>query len=212
LGSEGLGECVSLTRGVIHPSFPLRGRWERIAKSGEQAPSPSLASLLNPSCETHSCTPLMHGLRQWQPRFKFLPSLSLTNTWLYWAIARTAPNPTLQSTLELSKTDSGTRRFFSIPALPVPPSSRTPVTKFSVCPRYRFCVATPAELPHAHFSWYPACLANSWTWRRALTRVFSWVCAHSVGGHTGGVADRDGWHVLLPMRRVKRAPQLREDV
>src|SRR5271165_7209482 len=54
------------TRGVIHPSFPLRGRWERIAKSGEQAPPPSLASLLNSSCETHSCTPLMHGLRQCQ--------------------------------------------------------------------------------------------------------------------------------------------------
>ncbi len=29
-------------RGVIHPSFPLRGRWERIVDSGEQAPSPSL--------------------------------------------------------------------------------------------------------------------------------------------------------------------------
>ena len=28
------------TRGVIHPSFPLRGRWERFAKNGEQAPSP----------------------------------------------------------------------------------------------------------------------------------------------------------------------------
>jgi hypothetical protein len=52
------------TRGVIHPSFPLRGRWERIAKSGEQAPSPSLTSLLNSSCETHSCTSLVQGLRQ----------------------------------------------------------------------------------------------------------------------------------------------------
>jgi hypothetical protein len=49
------------TRGIIHPSFPLRGRWERIAKSGERAPSPSLASLLNLSCETHSQAFLMHG-------------------------------------------------------------------------------------------------------------------------------------------------------
>ena len=32
-------------RGVIHPSFPLRGRWGRRASGGEQAPSPSLASL-----------------------------------------------------------------------------------------------------------------------------------------------------------------------
>src|ERR1700721_4693539 len=70
------------TRGVIHPSFPLRGRWERIAKSGEQAPSPSLASLLNSSCETHSCTLLMHGLRQCQPGLDFLISHLLTNTWL----------------------------------------------------------------------------------------------------------------------------------
>ena len=29
-------------RGVIHPSFPLRGRWERSVKSNKQAPSPSL--------------------------------------------------------------------------------------------------------------------------------------------------------------------------
>ena len=70
------------TRGVIHPSFPLRGRWERIAKSGEQAPSPSLASLLNSSCETHSCTSLMHGLRQCRAYAQSAPSHLLTNTWL----------------------------------------------------------------------------------------------------------------------------------
>jgi hypothetical protein len=36
--------------GVIHPSFPLRGRWERIVESNEQAPSPSLRYLRsNPS-------------------------------------------------------------------------------------------------------------------------------------------------------------------
>ena len=70
------------TRGVIHPSFPLRGRWERIAKSGEQAPSPSLASLLNSSCETHSCGSLMHGLRQSPQEIELSPSHLLTNTWL----------------------------------------------------------------------------------------------------------------------------------
>src|ERR1700676_2497026 len=133
------------TRGIIHPSFPLRGRWERIAKSGEQAPSPSLASLLNSSYETHSCTFLMHGLRQCQPLSEWLPSLSLANTCLNWRNAHTAPNPVSRFTLELTKTDSGTRRFFPIPALSVPPSSRTPVTKFSGSPRYRFCRAMPAE-------------------------------------------------------------------
>jgi hypothetical protein len=35
-------------RGVIHPSFPLRGRWERDVKSVKQAPSPSLAALYLP--------------------------------------------------------------------------------------------------------------------------------------------------------------------
>ncbi len=40
------------TRGVIHPSFPLRGRWERFAKNDEQAPSPSLAALYISSCKT----------------------------------------------------------------------------------------------------------------------------------------------------------------
>ena len=99
------------TRGVIHPSFPLRGRWERIAKSGEQAPSPSLASLLNSSCETHSCTSLVHGLRQSRRGCDFLSSHLLTNTWLDAAIPHTAPNPSLRPTLELAKTDSGTLPF-----------------------------------------------------------------------------------------------------
>jgi hypothetical protein len=36
-------------RGVIHPSFPLRGRWERPALVIEQAPSPSLADLCKSS-------------------------------------------------------------------------------------------------------------------------------------------------------------------
>src|SRR5579859_671864 len=52
------------TRGVIHPSFPLRGRWERTLKSGEQAPSPSLASLLDSSSETHQPREVVHALRQ----------------------------------------------------------------------------------------------------------------------------------------------------
>jgi hypothetical protein len=30
-------------RGVIHPSFPLRGRWSRTSETSKQAPSPSLA-------------------------------------------------------------------------------------------------------------------------------------------------------------------------
>src|SRR5271155_550128 len=51
-------------RGVIHPSFPLRGRWQRQIKSVKQAPSPSLAALYKPSFETRLRRGLMHGKRQ----------------------------------------------------------------------------------------------------------------------------------------------------
>ena len=55
------------TRGVIHPSFPLRGRWERTLKSGEQAPSPSLITLLDSSSETCQHQGVLHELRQHNP-------------------------------------------------------------------------------------------------------------------------------------------------
>ena len=51
-------------RGVIHPSFPLRGRWERSAKSCKQAPSPSLVSLNSSSDETRLHYQVMHGSGQ----------------------------------------------------------------------------------------------------------------------------------------------------
>src|SRR5215467_6078541 len=47
------GVVFTPTRGVIHPSFPLRGRWERTPISGEQAPSPSLVTRLDSSSESH---------------------------------------------------------------------------------------------------------------------------------------------------------------
>jgi hypothetical protein len=52
------------TRGVIHPSFPLRGRWERVAKNDEQAPSPSLTASYFPSCGTRLRRVLMQEQRQ----------------------------------------------------------------------------------------------------------------------------------------------------
>ena len=47
------GVVFTPERGVIHPSFPLRGRWERPAKIGEKAPSASLAFPGKSSNETH---------------------------------------------------------------------------------------------------------------------------------------------------------------
>src|SRR5260370_39482108 len=51
------GVVFTPARGVIHPSFPLRGRWERSAKSDKQAPSPSLASFHISSFETRPRNP-----------------------------------------------------------------------------------------------------------------------------------------------------------
>src|SRR5690349_2601793 len=58
------GVVFTPTRGVIHPSFPLRGRWERISKSAEQAPSPSLVASLHSFYETRQRRGMMHGERQ----------------------------------------------------------------------------------------------------------------------------------------------------
>ncbi len=71
LGIGGPGGRVSIAgvvftpaRGVIHPSFPLRGRWERSAKSDKQAPSPSLVSLRISPFETRPRIASMHGFGQ----------------------------------------------------------------------------------------------------------------------------------------------------
>ena len=39
--------------GFFHPSFPLRGRWGRLASVGEQAPSPSFAFFRKASLGMH---------------------------------------------------------------------------------------------------------------------------------------------------------------
>jgi hypothetical protein len=71
LGIGGPGGRVSIAgvvftpaRGVIHPSFPLRGRWVRSAKSDKQAPSPSLVSLRISSSETRPRIASVHGFGQ----------------------------------------------------------------------------------------------------------------------------------------------------
>ncbi len=59
------GVVFTPARGVIHPSFPLRGRWERSVKSDKQAPSASLAALHISSFETRPLIALMQGWRQY---------------------------------------------------------------------------------------------------------------------------------------------------
>src|SRR6267378_5328377 len=58
------GVVFTPARGVIHPSFPLRGRWGRSAETDQQAPSPSLVSLHISSDGTRPRCLLLHGLRQ----------------------------------------------------------------------------------------------------------------------------------------------------
>jgi hypothetical protein len=45
--------CLQPARGVIHPCFPLRGRWGRLASDDERAPSPSLAIFRKTSLGMH---------------------------------------------------------------------------------------------------------------------------------------------------------------
>ncbi len=61
--------CFQPARGVIHPSFPLRGRWGRPASVGEQAPSPSLAFF----CKTSL------GMHPWPPLANYAPVFTTAN-------------------------------------------------------------------------------------------------------------------------------------
>ena len=88
------------TRGVIHPSFPLRGRWERTLKRNEQAPSPSLAAFLDSSSETRPRSGTLHELRQPDSSRKANKIFTL----FYLTCARMsalAPNWSREFTLEL---------------------------------------------------------------------------------------------------------------
>src|ERR1700744_6606121 len=58
------GVVFTPARGVTHPSFPLRGRWERPLKSTKQAPSPSLATLQTAVMWNAPTQGLMHGVSQ----------------------------------------------------------------------------------------------------------------------------------------------------
>jgi hypothetical protein len=198
-------------RGVIHPSFPLRGRWERIVKSDEQAPSPSLAALLNPSFEPHSRAYLMHGLRQCQPGTDFPPSHLLTSIYPRHRRARTAPIPYANFSLGLPKAISGTQACTHLDFL-LPLSSRTLVTNFSGFPRYRFCRTLPAESLHAPASSQSPTSRQSCVLYDVTAHLFDGRITNFVGGHAGAVARRIGGHLLLPMCGITRASKLHQDV
>ena len=139
------GVVFTPARGVIHPSFPLRGRWERFAKSDKQAPSPSLVSRRISLSETRLLTPLLHDLNHCPCRFcstlSYLLSISSRDCQGLRALQKRPEN----SFWNCFEREMGTapRRFF------LQSSSRTRVTVLPDCGRYRFFESLPAGFHHA---------------------------------------------------------------
>ena len=86
------GVVFTPARGVIHPSFPLRGRWERSAKSDKQAPSPSLVALYISSCGTRPRTPYCTAYANVFPGLGAV-KLLLISMLRWWLAREAAPNP-----------------------------------------------------------------------------------------------------------------------
>ena len=107
------------TRGVIHPSFPLRGRWERTLKRDEQAPSPSLATFLDSSLETRTRSGTLHELRQ--PDYSKAANKVFTLFYLTCArMSAFAPNRSREFTLELCHQGAANRHRRNSSAAPNP--------------------------------------------------------------------------------------------
>jgi hypothetical protein len=96
--------------------------------------------------------------------------------------------------------------------LSIAPGSRTLVTRFSGFPRYRFSDAKHAVSFHAHSPLQQTPSADFGARRCVACHKLSCRIADSIGGHSWRVANRQGRHLLLPMRGIECAPQLPEDV
>jgi hypothetical protein len=147
------------TRGVIHPSFPLRGRWERTLKSGEQAPSPSLITRLDSSSKTRQR--LGHIARVAPRLFHSIQDIKGSGMCNLTCLAapEAAPNRSWRFNLELFQGyPSEIRRnglWKSVTAVTearkhsrrARAGSRTTVTKFTAIRRYRFFARGARECP-----------------------------------------------------------------
>jgi hypothetical protein len=135
------GVVFTPERGVIHPSFPLRGRWERPIQSGEQAPSPSLAPLLRSSIGTRPrlCilqepgqTRFLHPSNNLPYFYRLLALLSDSLLMRVWSRVQFGIPPR-------NCPYSARRQNFAFHSLPGSRTSRTPVTGFqhfsSIAPR-----------------------------------------------------------------------------
>ena len=206
------GVVFTPARGVIHPSFPLRGRWERTEKSDKQAPSPSLVSLYSPSYETR---PRARDNARLRPlSCDGQPSLSGFLSLGYEPMGDLGLHQirTANSFRNRLQTESGMKQFVDLPMGFSRASSRTLVTKISNSRGYRFFDANLQKWWHesdgaTHLlrSSVPPETPRFWSGAARLRRDA--FCRYAIH-----VATYAGHWMLLPLRRSEAAQRLREDV
>jgi hypothetical protein len=136
-------QCRFHTNAWGHPSFPLRGRWERSAKNGEQIPSPHSPASTVPHVK-RACTPSNAIGR---PSFRVLllklrPFLCGDCVWARkWpSVSKATPQPKS----ERRKAESGSTPPSLARPLALQSSSRTLVMIFRGDLTYGFFSAIPA--------------------------------------------------------------------
>ena len=107
----------------------------------------------------------------------------------------------------------GNSCLFRLRPFCTPAGSRTPVTKYSGCPRYRFFDAELARSPHAQIP-FPSLFG--WASLRAGERntpclPAGWI-TDGLGGYAGRVAKQRSSNLLLLLRGFARAPGMRKVV
>ncbi len=90
------------------------------------------------------------------------------------------------------------------------PRSRTPVTRFSGCARYRFFEKLPGKWPHGYTFQEATAYEEARGRRRFALGVFAWRLVDFDGGYTAGAVEPKGGNLLLPLRRRTHASGLRE--
>src|SRR5260370_1043327 len=205
------GVVFTPARGVIHPSFPLRGRWERAVKSGKQTPSSRLSlftsrhmkrAYANLSSTAPANVELAQGLD------KHLVMLSLAHQRAH----SSAPNPHCEFNSEPSPVRIRHGFHPEQSAAPWPCGSRTRVTKFSNFRGYRFFSKISTECPNAPVlrQNHPMALSPG----EAVPPGIRLPCrlAHTSRGPPGVAAECPPERVLLPLCGIAPASRLCEDV
>ncbi len=208
------GVVFTPEHGVIHPSFPLRGRWERPIQSGAQAPSPSLAALLRSSIGTRPRLCILQKLGQslsLHPYSNFPHFCNLRELLSAWPLL---PAWTMiQFGIDPRKCPySAQSQNFAFPSLP---SSRTRVTGFqhsgSIAPRlgqFDYALHGRVLIPGttSHEKDF-VCL------RAMLCPGGNFAFLHQLArGRPANCSARDSAQLFLPVFRRADTHRLRQDV